>query len=279
MESTAQGVYAQPRSVSDVGDCHFYHTMDLPGHGLVEGEWDLRGGVDAYLGFVPLKGKRILEVGTASGYLCFEMEKRGAEVVACDLSDTDDWDVVPYGGVVTEDYLRERRNTIRGINNAWWLAHRLLKSQARVVYSSVYQIPKEIGAVDVATFGCILLHLRDPFLALQKAAALTKECIIVTDLLSPIPRKVFSLASLLPRTIRRYTVDQILYSPHFLPDPDRRTPWDGWWGLTPELVERFLKVLGFSDTTITFHRQRLTKHARPARLFTVVGRRQNDLRR
>lgn len=59
--------------------------MDIPGYGGVEGEWDLRKGVKEYLGNVDFKGKRVLEIGTASGFLCFYMEGQGAEVVAYDL--------------------------------------------------------------------------------------------------------------------------------------------------------------------------------------------------
>ena len=35
-------VYAPPRTVTDLNDCYFYHTMDVPGVGRVTGEWDLR---------------------------------------------------------------------------------------------------------------------------------------------------------------------------------------------------------------------------------------------
>jgi hypothetical protein len=248
--------------------------MELPGYGLIQGEWDLRNHIDEYLGFVPLKGKRILEVGTASGYLCFEMERRGAEVVAYDLSENDSWDVVPYGGVITDEQIEDRKRTIRGVNNAWWLSHGALKSRARVVYGPVYSIPEKIGPVDIATFGSILLHLRDPFLALQKASALTEEAIIVTDLMSIVPRQIYFPFRLLPRAIRRITVNRILYAPLFMPKPEKKFPWDGWWGLTPELVERFLQILGFTDTKITYHQQKYTFKPKLVNLFTVVGRRE-----
>src|SRR5262249_7054365 len=76
-------------------DCYFYHTMEIPGHGLVEGEWDLRAAADAYLGGVDFRGRRVLEIGTASGFLCFTMERRGAEVVAFDLSPEHAPDLIP----------------------------------------------------------------------------------------------------------------------------------------------------------------------------------------
>jgi hypothetical protein len=32
------GVFAEPPHVIDVSECDFYHTMDLPGVGLIEGD-------------------------------------------------------------------------------------------------------------------------------------------------------------------------------------------------------------------------------------------------
>ncbi len=40
--------YATPKNVTDLNDCVFYHTMEIAGYGLVEGEWDLREGVQDY---------------------------------------------------------------------------------------------------------------------------------------------------------------------------------------------------------------------------------------
>ena len=63
------GPYARPRGVPRLEDCAFYHSVDLPGHGFQPGLWDLRGNVDAYFGHVDVAGKRVLEVGTANGFL------------------------------------------------------------------------------------------------------------------------------------------------------------------------------------------------------------------
>jgi hypothetical protein len=38
-------IFAVPLKVEDPADCAFYHTMNVHGHGLVTGHWDLRGGV------------------------------------------------------------------------------------------------------------------------------------------------------------------------------------------------------------------------------------------
>src|SRR3954453_13245425 len=92
------GPYAPPQLVTDVKDCHFYHTMDVPGYGLCAGDWDLRAGHRDYLGNLHVRGRGVLEAGTASGCLCFTMERAGAEVVAFDLSPGHDAAVVPDAG-------------------------------------------------------------------------------------------------------------------------------------------------------------------------------------
>jgi hypothetical protein len=182
---THGSVYASPRLLTDLSDCYFYHTMDIPGFGHVDGEWDLREGIDAYLGNVDVRGKRVLEMGTANGFVCFHMERQGADVVAYDLSEQQDWDVVPYARDDEAAFRADRKNHIRKLNNAFWLCHRAFKSESKVVYGDVYSVPEDIGVVDVCTFGSILLHLRDPFLALQRALSLTSDTVIVTDMLGP----------------------------------------------------------------------------------------------
>lgn len=244
-------IYSTPKPVPRIDDCHFYHTMDIPGYWTVEGEWDLRGGVHEYLGGVSLKGKRVLEVGTASGFLCFYMESQGAEVVAYDLSPNHDWDVVPYAQYDHQQDVVARRTHIQRINNAFWFSHRAFNSKAKMVYGTVYEIPQAIGLVDTSTFGSILLHLRDPFLALQNALRLTTETVIVTDVYPPgMPDET---------------------SMYFNPRFQKIQPRETWWNLPPALIKSFVGVLGFEEATVTYHHQKY--RGRPQRLYTVVGRR------
>ena len=254
-------IFAAPRDVTDINDCYFYHTIELPGYGLQRGAWDLRDGIDDYLGHYDFSGKRVLEVGTANGFICFHMEKCGAEVVGYDLSDQDEWDIVPYANAEF-DYaavMAERKRHMRQINNAWWLSHRLLASNAKVVYGTVYQIPEAIGAVDAATFGSILLHLRDPFQALRKAAALVKDALIITES----PAKQHLLRGLVTAFKRPYM--------EFKPRAEKAWPYETWWRLSPEVIVEFVKVLGFPRVSTRWHRQKAGSGAKD--LFTVVARR------
>ena len=93
--------YAPSRLVENLRTCYFYHTMDLPGLGVVAGEWDLRPGLTAYLGGLSFAGKRVLEIGPASGFVGFMLERQGAEVVGFDLAADGTPDLVPYGPACT----------------------------------------------------------------------------------------------------------------------------------------------------------------------------------
>jgi methyltransferase family protein len=281
-------IFSPPRDVTDISDCYFYHLMDLPGHGVVGKEWDLRGGEDAYLGGVSFQGKRVLELGTASGYLCHYMEGKGAEVIGFDLSSEGSWDLVPFSGLDIPTYAVEMKRHIEKLKNGWWFAHRLFGSQAKAAYGNIYEIPDEIGPVDIATFGAILLHLRDPFRALHSALRLTREVAIVTEVHPEQPAGA-GLGSVihggsssgLRRFLRSILLKTGVVAPsarhpgcmYFLPDPQATHEGQAvtWWCFPPEVICRFLGVLGFEHQVITEHYQ--TFQGKRTRLYTIVGTR------
>lgn len=251
----------------------FYHSMDIPGLGFVEGSWDLRDTAKSYLGGVELAGKTVLEIGKASGFLTFYMEGQGATVIAHDLSSHDDWDAVPYArsrnpppGTKSQEprfnnwreWAENRRRGIHVINNGFWLAHRAHNSRAKLVTGAVYDLPSEIGPVDITVFGAVLLHLRDPFLALQRTLRLTRETLVVTDVapdaFEPPARGAYA---------------------EFIPDPALGEPFDTWWHLSPELVQRMAAVLGFESSTVSTSSH--SHRGRPVPLYTVVARRSVDM--
>lgn len=255
-------IYAEPRAIASTEECFFYHTMDVPGYGTINGHWDLRPNLDNYLGHVNFKGKRVLEIGTANGFLCFHMEKLGAEVVAFDLSDEYMADVVPYARFDYKQGEKDHQHMMRQLNNGYWFCHRALQSRAKVVYGNTYAIPKEIGPVDISTFCSILLHLRDPLFAMQNAARLTRETLIVTE-----PLWWWS------RLLTFFT-----FSKHFggfaifVPQAKRADPKTTWWHLSPNVIQQFMAVLGFETSRITYHSQ-LQAGGKKAPYFTVVGNR------
>ena len=65
-----QSLYAQPRHIADPQNCFFYHTIELPGIGVVKGPWDLRGDVFPVLAIAGYPEVSIVRSGVKNG--CFE---------------------------------------------------------------------------------------------------------------------------------------------------------------------------------------------------------------
>jgi hypothetical protein len=222
--------------------CYFYHYMDLPGVGEVGTSWDLRETVDDYLGNLDFKGKRVLDVVTASGYLTFAMEDRGAEVVSFDMADGAQWNVVPFKGqrYRTEEIAESTGYMNTAVRDAYWFAHKRVGSKAKAFYGDLYALPEGLGPFDIAVVGMILPHLRDPFLALQNVCGLQPDTVVVTQ---QCPRG-----------------DQ----PHalFMPDPEADPAsteiYFAWWVLTEKCITNMLAVLGYRVVSVnrSMHRCR-----------------------
>jgi hypothetical protein len=149
----------------------------------------------------------------------------------------------------------------------------------------MYDLPAEIGRVDICTFGTILLHLRDPFLALYKALRLTSETVIVTDIvpwnhmpkLGRLPVKLMGALNLSPTMLNliNNSIASVswLKSPYlqFVPAYWLEIPMYTWWLYTPEAIRRFIGVLGFEKSEVTYHFG--TNGGHKQLLFTVVGHR------
>jgi SAM-dependent methyltransferase len=276
--------YVSPRKVTSVADCIFYHTMEIPGHGLVEGLWDLREGPDEYLGGVDVRGKRVLDIGTASGFLSFYMERKGAEVVSYDLSEEHEWDLVPYALLDQGRFQSDRKAGIRMMNDGYWLAHAAFDSSARVVTGTLHSLPHGMGFFDIAVFGSVLVHVRDPFLAMAEVLPLTRETVIVTDILPTwlqrvampwrpaLIRRAIPIWHLVPRLLIKLSRREISFLPNFR----RREPAYAWWILSPKLIRKFMGVLGFERAETKFHFQRM--NGRRKLLYTVVGHRTAPMR-
>jgi tRNA (mo5U34)-methyltransferase len=143
----------------------WYHVLELPGH-TTEGMFDMRQYVPMYGLPDSLAGKRVLEVGTWDGFWAFEMEKRGAEVVAIDLDDENALDWPPRRRYPDSSLVR---------GSGFRLAKEMLDSKVERVVKSVYHAtPEELGTFDYVFCGSVILHLRDQLLALERIANLVK---------------------------------------------------------------------------------------------------------
>ncbi len=245
-----QNIFATPLKVDDVADCYFYHTVELPGYGVIEGrDWDLRGGVDEYLGKVAFAGQRVLEIGPASGFLSFEMEKRGADVVSVEVTEEHGWDFVPYQAAKLEQVFGPRRIVMQQLKNSYWFSHAALQSKAKLYYGDVYNLPAALGQFDIAVIGAVLLHCRDPLRIVEQCGKMA-SLLIITDMFYP-DLEGAPVCRLAPT------------SQNFL--------WHTWWHFSTQFFTQFLAVMGFNTSEILRHQQR--HRGRPYTLFTVVARR------
>ena len=269
----------------NLDDYLFYHTIDLPGLGVMPGEVDLRYAPDDYLGNIIVTNKRVLDMGTASGFLSFHMENKGASVVSYDLPPNDNWDIVPHAsreGATQEKITlaSERRNRMRKINNAYRLSHRLLNSRAELVRGTAFAVPDLVGLVDITTFGNIREHVSNPLLAIQQAACITRETIVITERLDttrqPVIDRLFgwlgtsAVRKICHRLVEPSGLSQPLVAIGNLEETGQ--------SLTPELLVEFLRVLDFGDVRISYHRQHLAQHNKTILMYTLVANRTVSLR-
>ena len=258
-ETGAADPFAVPREVEDVADCDFYHVIDLPGFGRVGGSWDLRGNVERYLSDTDYRGRRVLEIGTADGYLATELEKRGAEVVAFDLGETAEYDCVPVERADVAAARARMRVLQRRRVNAFWLVRRQLRSRVRMAHGHAGALPAGLGRFDYCFLGNLLQHLENPLRALAGAAALAREGVIVTEAnWRPELDQEAPLMSLLTPLKLRQAVPGWCFH---------------WWQVTPGLLSQWLEILGFETIQRDEHDQLFAETGLRIPHFTVVARR------
>lgn len=143
------------KQVVEVSRKTWYHSIDLPGGRVIEGLVPvsvLRQRIEAFPMPADLSGKRVLDIGAATGWCSFEMERRGASVVAVDC--------VPY-----PDF-HEARD--------------LLGSKVEYHVLDMEEIsPAKLGLFDYVLFFGVLYHLRHPLLGLEIVCSLAKEAAFV----------------------------------------------------------------------------------------------------
>jgi tRNA (mo5U34)-methyltransferase len=133
----------------------WYHSIELPDGNVIQGMIGIDA-LKARLAAFPipadLTGKRVLDVGAWTGWCSFEMERRGAEVMAVDCVDFEEF--------------RE--------------AHRMTGSRVDYRILDVDELtPESVGLFDYVLFFGVLYHLRHPLLGLERICAITRDTAFV----------------------------------------------------------------------------------------------------
>jgi tRNA (mo5U34)-methyltransferase len=129
----------------------WWHSFDLPDGTRIRGVNSVEY-MQLRLSQFPiaedLTGKRVLDIGTWDGWFAFEMERRGAEVLAIDV-----WD-----------------------NPRFHQMHSTLGSSVEHRIMDVYDLsPERVGRFDVVLFLGVLYHLKHPLLALERVCSVTTD--------------------------------------------------------------------------------------------------------
>jgi tRNA (mo5U34)-methyltransferase len=197
----------------------WYHTLDLGNGLLTDGWFDLRPHVPHYQLPERMDGLRALDIGTWDGFWAFEMERRGAEVVALDVEHEKEYDWPPRR--------RPKEWTVTERGKGFRLAKEILGSNVERVECNIYRaLPEDLGTFDVVFCGAVILHLRDQLLALERLANLCRGRFIFAD-------EYDRLSGLVPFPVSRYFADRDKAVVFWLP---ARKTW-----------KRMLWTAGFED--------------------------------
>lgn len=199
----------------------WYHRIELA-PGIVTPGINDSAGVLKVLGLPrDCKGLRVLDIGARDGFFSFEMERRGAEVIALDHVSPDD-----YG---------------------FSTAKRLLGSQVKHVQASVYEVsPTTLGEFDIVLFLGVLYHLRDPMLALDTLWRVLKpggklfleSHVCDNGFLDPETQQWVSLASYSPKLANVPLMQ-------FYPGSSMNSDPTNWWGPNMACLGAMLKMCVF----------------------------------
>jgi tRNA (mo5U34)-methyltransferase len=148
------------RQVEQLSKLGWYHSIELPdgvvipGHQSIE---QLRTRLAQFHIPEDLTGKRVLDIGAWDGWFSFEMERRGAQVLAVDAA----------------------KNT------------RLLEAKAMLGSRIDYHIAdicrltaKDVGTFDIVLFLGVLYHLKHPLLALENVCGMCRDMACIESFVS-----------------------------------------------------------------------------------------------
>ena len=133
----------------------WYHSFELPDGRTIDGFQTVAQQRARLARFgIPddLRGKRVLDIGCWDGWFSFEMDRRGAAVMAADIVE---------------------RETFQA-------ARKALGSRVEFVLSDVYHLtPERVGRFDIVLFLGVLYHLKHPLLALERVCSLATDLALV----------------------------------------------------------------------------------------------------
>jgi tRNA (mo5U34)-methyltransferase len=164
------------RKIAERGQ--WYHTIELAPGIETPGYFDLRKVAGEVLP-ASLSGRRCLDVATFDGFWALEMLARGAsEVCAIDVLDPDRWDWPAGAAARAVEAISERK----GEGEGFTIVMDALGRDVQRWDMSVYDLdPEKVGTFEFVYVGSLLLHLRDPVLALERVRGVCSGEMVLVD--------------------------------------------------------------------------------------------------
>ena len=159
----------------------WYHTIALNDGTSTDGIFDTRAAASRLTWPAQVKGGRCLDIGTCDGFWAFEMERRGAGgVIAVDVGHANDVDR-PWAARQLDLPAPRQPGRTRSAHR-FQLARSALGSSVERLECSVYDLdPALHGRFDVVFAGTLLMHLRDPILALERMRAVCSGQLVMIE--------------------------------------------------------------------------------------------------
>jgi tRNA (mo5U34)-methyltransferase len=194
----------------------WFHTMDL-GHGIrTRGIYDPTRTLPRLRLPDRLDGKRVLDIGAWDGFYSFELERRGAEVLATDKFcwSGDGW----------------------GTKEGFLLARDALGSGVRDLEIDPTELcPDAVGGTyDIVLLLGVLYHLRDPIVVLDRVRTVTGGLLVLET----------EVGMLLTK---RAAAD-------FHPGTELNNDPTNWWAPNVPAVIGMLRAAGFSSVSVAWKR-------------------------
>lgn len=194
----------------------WFHTMDLGGGVRTQGIYDPMRTLPRLRLPDRLDGKRVLDVGAWDGFYAFEMERRGAEVLATDQ--------FSWGG---DGW---------GTKEGFLLAREALGSTVKDLDIDPTELSPEAvgGQHDIVLFLGVLYHLPDPMRVLERVRSVTAQLLVLET----------EVGMLLTRRA----------AAEFYPGTELNSDPTNWWAPNVPAVAGMLRAAGFSSVTVAWKR-------------------------
>lgn len=148
------------KQIGELNRLGWYHSLELPDGQVIQGLQtieQLRKRIAQFPIPQDLRGKRVLDIGAWDGWFSFEMERRGAQVMAIDSAE----------------------------HTQFRVARELLGSKVEYRIGDICRLnSKDLGRFDIVLFFGVLYHLKHPMLALENVCDLATEMACVESFVS-----------------------------------------------------------------------------------------------